>query len=265
MRRTNSGLMYAAGAVAVFFVTSAQAGIIDGLVSHYTFDGTSGAVVDSTGFHNGTNYGAVRGVAGKIGNAFQFDGFDDYVDTLPPSEISGAITIGLWIHPTIDTGGHQIFGSIQNASGGKDGIFFAHNANTASLEAAYVESNIDRGDVLYSSTNSVLPNTWTHITHTVDDLGNASIYVNGSLDGSGSYSVPTTSHDRALMFGKSILSQNLAFDGLMDDVKIWDRALSAEEVAQVAGSTVPEPSTLAIWSLLGVAVGFGQWRKRRKR
>ena len=30
-------------------------------------------------------------------------------------------------------------------------------------------------------------------------------------------------------------------------------------------TTIPEPSTLAIWSLLSVAVGFGVWRKRRKR
>jgi len=44
------------------------------------------------------------------------------------------------------------------------------------------------------------------------------------------------------MFGKSILSQNLGFDGKLDDVRIWDRALSAEEVA----SLVPEPTTSAL-------------------
>ena len=67
--------------------------------------------------------------------------------------------------------------------------------------------------------------------------------MNGKLDASGTYSVPVTSHDRALMFGKSLLSQSQAFDGLIDEVKIWDRALSSTEVADLASFDTSLAST----------------------
>jgi len=231
--------------------------IDDGLIAHYTFDGTSGAVVNSAGPYNGTNYGAVRGVPGKVGNAFQFDGADDYVDTLPPSELSGAISIALWIYPTDY---QQIFGSIENASGGKDGFVLGHNDDEF-VGLQYYSGNISRG-LTETSVGSVFADTWNHLVCVIDQSANASIYVNGALDASTTFTAPTTSHDRNLMFGEGILSQNLEFEGLMDDVKIWDRALSATEVAQVA-NVVPEPSTFIIWALLGtLAIGYARWRRR---
>jgi len=52
-----------------------------GLVAVYHLDGASDVVLDSSGYNNGTNNNATRGVSGKIGNAFSFDGLDDFVDT----------------------------------------------------------------------------------------------------------------------------------------------------------------------------------------
>jgi hypothetical protein len=46
----------------------------------------------------------------------------------------------------------------------------------------------------------------------------------------GSFCVSPTKHDRALMLGKSILSQHLAFEGLIDEVRIYNRVLTPDEI-----------------------------------
>jgi hypothetical protein len=54
------------------------------------------------------------------------------------------------------------------------------------------------------------------------------------------------------------------FDGAIDEVRIYDRALSSTEVNELY-SSVPEPSSIAIWSILG-GLGMGvAWRRRARR
>jgi len=219
---------------------TSQADINDGLIAHYTLDGTSGVVVDSAGSHDGINFGAVRGVAGKVGNAFQFDGYDDYVDTLSVGDIPTTSTISLWMYPTQEDELGQIFGSVANASGGKDGITLNYDGFDECVNVRYYQNNVLPGSIRTSSDESFPLNTWSHLTYTWDSSNDVRLYANGNLTATGNFALPPSSHDRTLMFGKSILSQNLAFDGLIDDVKIWDRALSASEVASLS---VPEPST----------------------
>ena len=266
MRSTSIGRMFAVGTVFLFFIPSARATLVDGLISHYTFDGTSGVVVDSTGFQNGTNYGATRGVAGKIGNAFQFDGVNDYVDTLLPGDIPAASTISVWINAVDNNRTNQIYGSVDTTDFGKDGFVAAFWAFIGAAGLDYYSSNNYLGNV-QGSDNAILPDTWTHLAVTVDSSNQVGIYVNGILDSTtGSLSVSPTSHDRALMFGKGAFSGggSHCFEGYLDDVKIWDRALSAEEVAQVAA--IPETSTLAIWGLFALCgLGLITARRRRKR
>jgi hypothetical protein len=197
--------------------TQTTASISDGLVAHYMLDDTSGPVVDSADSHDGTNNGAIRGVPGKVGNAFQFDGFDDYVDTLSIGDIPTTSTISLWVRPdsvivSVNPQGSQVFGSVENASGGKDGIILNWTLSTESVSTFYVESNVDQG-VATSTTGSVPIDQWTLVTYSWDAVNNVRLYINGQLNATGTFSTAPNSHDRTLMFGKSILSQNLAFPG----------------------------------------------------
>ena len=241
-----------------FLTSSAYAGINDGLIAHYKFDGITGPVVDSASSFDGTNNGATRGVSGKIGNAFLFDGTNDYVDTLPVGDIPTTTTISLWIHPTAITGpGNQILGSIANADGGKDGIILNHEANTDfNIRSTYSENNVGQGEVL-TPVHSVPLDTWTHIAYSWDAINGVKLYTNGALAATGSYSAPPASHDRALMIGKSILSQSQSFTGRIDDVRIWNRALSGSEVA----SLVPEPSSFALLAMSVLLVVRRQFRR----
>jgi len=100
----------------------------------------------------------------------------------------------------------------------------------------YYSSNVGRGNT-DGPNGSVSLDTWTHLAFTVDPLRNVKIYANGELDANGTFSALPTSHDRALMFGKGAYSGGGShyFGGYMDDVRIYERALSAAEVKTLYG------------------------------
>jgi hypothetical protein len=70
--------------------------------AYYKLDGTSGPVIDSVAGNNGTNVGATRGVTGKIGDAYTFDGVNDYVNidaALIPLASTTQGTWNMWVKP----------------------------------------------------------------------------------------------------------------------------------------------------------------------
>ena len=222
--------------------SSAYAQTNNGLIAHYAFEEISGPVVDTTGNYHGTNHGAIRGVPGCAGNAFQFDGFDDFVDTLPQEAIPTAVTYSLWVKPAFRepfAGGTQIFGSIANAGGGKDGVAliwtdenYTSPYGPFSYSFSYQKGNQAYGRI-QGTPNNLPMGDWNHLAVVFDATNHVSIFVNGVLDGQSNLGVTPNSHDRALMIGKSILSQNFAFEGLIDEVMIWNRALSGSEIQEV--------------------------------
>ena len=199
-----------------------------GLTSHYKLDETSGAVIDETGNYDGTNHGATTGVSGVDGNAYEFDGVDSYVDTIPQPNIPSVMTMSMWIYP-ITNENSQIWGSIANASGGKDGFRGNYLADDEYVRFSYYSGNILRCEVA-TDNNTVPLNTWSYLAFTVDNENNIKIYVNGAEQASGNIGVSPTSHDRALMIGKSILSQHKAFEGIIDDVRVYNRPLLETEI-----------------------------------
>ncbi len=93
--------------ISLLFVVVGSAGVSAacpaGMVSYWTFDdadnNATGDPQDTVGSNDGTNVGATTGVAGKVGEAFDFDGVDDYVNVGNDSslDITDAITIGTWV------------------------------------------------------------------------------------------------------------------------------------------------------------------------
>jgi hypothetical protein len=136
----------------------------------------------------------------------------------------------MWIYPTEEmAGGFQIWGSVENASCCKNGYVANYESNGKFVVFAYVSNNIDRGSVL-TANNTVPLNQWSFLTFSVDIANNVKIYVNSVEKGSGSFGASPTSHDRALMIGKSIQSQDLGFKGAIDEVRIYNRALDVTEI-----------------------------------
>jgi hypothetical protein len=199
----------------------------DGLVGWWKFDEGSGTVAyDSSG--NGNNGNLTNGptwTTGKIGGSLSFDGVDDFVYVPSIRSVNGGgVTFAVWIKPThfdsIDYP-HIISGA---------GVSF-HGAGPA-----YIPSN-NKGRVgLYlggSSAGEVFTRVvplldWSHIT-AISNGTNYQIFWNGVLEQQSSQ-VTGQVGNSSIMIGSGANPVNHTWLGLIDDVRIYDRALSAEEV-----------------------------------
>ena len=199
---------------------------LDGLMGWWKFDeGTGDVAYDSSGYGNdGTIHGAVWST-GKIGGALSFDGVDDYVDcgngaSLNPGE---ELTIELWVKPNDVTHyGRWVskFGSWPSYYGYSflqtyDNALFQLYAGGALTEFV-VPDIITAGE-------------WQHMV-AVYDGSNMYIYRNGVLQGSQSKTGAITNSGVPLFIGQRAGSQ--WFNGLIDEVRIYNRALTPAEIWQ---------------------------------
>jgi len=212
-------------------VSTSNASVYDR--SPYGFDGQC----YGTSFVDGCNW-----TSGKYGNALFFDGLDDYVDLdghISDFASLDSGTIEIWIKPNdvLDVG----LGMIISASDEADAtsflqIFLRHDTDDIRINVR--ESGTHSIDVT-TGTNSVKTNVWTYFAFTVDNSGN-SIYINGKKiipsysTGSAitqAFFNTVTGLDNLRVGNREINSgQNSYFNGTIDEVRIYSRALTAEEI-----------------------------------
>ena len=166
-------------AVALTYVNAANTQIVkEGLVSYWTFD-KADVEGNSAKDIQGNSDGSIKGanmVAGKIGEALDFDGADDYVDCGSDASLDnlGPLTVEAWIYPrTIGEG----YGRIYEKVGGA--VFYLSDTNSIHFAARYQTTDMDNRCV----NNLIIMNTWQHVAVTWDgssDPANVHIYVNGT-------------------------------------------------------------------------------------
>ncbi len=250
-------------------------------VAYWRFDDTDGRTIpDSSGngndglfsgetWNDGTINGATQ-TAGKYGNAMQFDGIDDYVS-------AGNTTTFKWLHGASDPTGFQFTMSfwvaidnlnrttndlIYTGSGGVAGtgveIWYNNEAVSYGLRTIY--ARILRGGVGalvatrapdYSYPND---NGWHLITWTYDQAlaeNNSKLYIDGELAAQSNKTgqTPSTgSSSSPLQFGKLLTYTTNILSGKMDDVRIYNRALTQQEIQEDMNSAHPTSRTAASYS-----------------
>lgn len=215
-----------------------------GLIGHWKLDDGSGTNAnDDAGSNDGTLTNGPTWTTGKISGAVQFDGSNDYV-SLPNSfpHISDG-TISMWIKSTSDTVGtllgvHRdatsgIYWLLQAGNGASS--FFTnelvtiYNLNGSTLEAAYVSAN----------RSELFDGNWHHIVVTDDTV--VRLYIDGVEKTLGNrFGNPGNSlfdywaYD-SFKIGAEYYSgtSQTHFNGLIDDVRIYNRALSSFEIQQL--------------------------------
>jgi serine/threonine protein kinase len=182
-----------------------------------------------------------------------------YIDLFPANHVPASITFAAWVRP--DVSGRQLWGSIDDADGGKDGYFADLRDDTPYL--AYAVANIDKGEV-QGPYGKIETGKWSHVAYTVSADGTVNLFVGGESVKSGHLKASASAHDGRFMVGKAIKSQNdHSFLGAIDDVRIYNRALTEDEVLRLAGKF--QMPRLAIL-LLGVVLLFGiAWLLQRQR
>jgi len=205
-----------------------------GLVGYWDFNEGSGNILYDKSGNN--NYGKILGAtwtSGKSGYALEFNGVSDYVDLGETSFLSGATeaTVSLWIkladYP-IYREEYRMF---------ELGTYYGSSPNTILL---YIRPNTN--DIIFLVNNNisvkggVIPlNEWVHIVGTFKGGDYTKIYVDGTLKDTEMTFVPNSlnNENMSTKIGGSVFGSNYYFKGAIDDVRIYNYALSTDEIASL--------------------------------
>jgi hypothetical protein len=206
----------------------------EGLVAHWKFDeGTGTTAADASGRgHTGTLLGGASWTAGQVGGALSLDGVDGRVQATESEalRLAGDKTVALWLKKHAEPAGYpHIFGKGGASYYGRGYHLWDDTGTGARLiwEQGYA-SGAPRS--LFSST-SLSTNVWYHVAGLVEGAS-IRLYLNGVLDAAGTLSAPPVARTDPVWMGH--LSGFTHFPGLLDDVRVYDRALSAGEIAGLA-------------------------------
>ena len=213
-------------------VTEAQ-GIEDGLAGHWTFDEKdtdAEEAKDALGEHHGEIMGKPEIVEGKVGEALSFNGADDYV-------VMGAVTEGqdltyaMWIKVEKLPGGMQVIIWDDDSKGGGDSWLELLADGTIQTQRG------GDGFGVFKTTTAVKPGEWTHITFVADGANDKKIlYLNGEPDAEAGGTITTRTNVSHVVVAvghdsNAFIKPNY-FEGLIDDVAIYLRALTEKEVKE---------------------------------
>ena len=185
---------------------------------------------DETGSYDGTPTNVNFNVAGKFGNAGDFNGSSSYIDlgnTINTTYVTptGSFSTSVWVNfSSVGSSIQQIINSSTNAN-----IELALNGVSQGA-GKIVLSLWDVSYVHLISTTTVVTNTWYHIAVTHNN-GSWSLYINGSSEATGTKTIvqPTT---EPLVLGKR-QNNTQYLNGKLDQFRIFNRALDAGEVTQL--------------------------------
>jgi len=162
--------------------------------------------------------------AGQAGASFRCDGNDDWAWVSDAPELRpSSLTLEAWVNPTALGGWRTI--AFKGANGGLGYVLYADD--NGSHPAGHVFINGNEWAVFDSQPLAL--NAWSHLAMTYDGSVLA-LYVNGGMVAYGSLSGPiAASSDAFSIGGNSVWGEH--FQGRIDEVSLYDRALSPAEVA----------------------------------
>jgi hypothetical protein len=212
----------------------------DSLVAYFPFNGNAN---DTSGNgYNATVYGAVP-TFDRFGNpnsAYEFDGVDDYINTFTSFDLQKR-TVSFWAKPNIINGtGINSCGAIWQDNYDDDyGVILVNfRDNAVQLNGggttSYVEPNITAND-------------WMHIA-LVRTTDSTKYYINNVLVGTGvagDVNSITDPYDY-LVIGTDRNRDRRFFNGSIDDIRIYNRALSTSEIDSLYNESNPILNTLEI-------------------
>lgn len=204
----------------------------DGLVAFYPFTGNANDESDNSndGTVNGATLTADR--HGNANSAYSFDGTDDFIEVADDTtlDIVGNITMSAWVNLS-EINSSSIISkiryneNIQGFEGYEIGTNGSSSDYTFFLNGGFIESG--------SSSNQT--GTWKHLVM-VYDVDMLKIYVDNVLIDEKFYDGGISANDFAMYIGNDPVQ--VPTNGLIDDVAIYNKALSANEVSDLYNQTL---------------------------
>lgn len=235
--------------------TNASAGVYpSSLVAYWKLDESSGLIAgDATG---NDNYGILfeqmlnnwRPAQGKVGGGLEFSGWNRVTFDNPDVGETANGTFETWFNPNGSVSqGHALFSKVYDASGaggyepsrlllfGWDSLLFRI------ISGYHPNLNVREIQTNPAVTGDLRPGQWYHVAATWGSRG-MEIYLNGQLHAKNNYTGSGGPDDIALIVGDWPQGSADAFDGLLDEVAIYDRQLSKREIERhYLDSELPVP------------------------
>ncbi|PJB89016.1 hypothetical protein CO082_02480, partial [Candidatus Peregrinibacteria bacterium CG_4_9_14_0_8_um_filter_44_15] len=233
----------------------------DNLIAYWKLDessiGGAGSIADSAGAYTGTpsNIIAPEGPNADVPTlnfadtqSWDFDGGTDIINTslnIDQSSGTTGVTFSAWVKPETTSGGnHAVIGT---DNGGFDWGIYRSGSNWI----------IPTGAGFWTTGKTVTAGTWQHVAVVYEPGVGTTFYLNGSAATTATIAYDTSANNVAI--GKSP-GYAEAFDGLIDDVRVYDAPLTSDQIAILAGGdttdeVVVDITTLAVNGSLTVSGG----------
>ena len=213
---------------------------VEEIAGWWHFDEQSGTVAADASKHDmhGTLMGGMSFdnnlVNGNKGTALQFDGVDDYVD-LPDGfgEFDNGCSFSLWAKPSA-VKNHARFIEIGNG-GTSNSISLSRDGTGNGLRFKSYGGSSSDGAVV--ADDAIELDRWQFFAATIDTSGNVKLYKNAELIQTGKSTWPWGVKRTVNYIGRSSWSSDEYYQGAMDDVRVYDFELSAEQVDYVYNNT----------------------------
>jgi hypothetical protein len=220
-----------------------------GLVSWWSAEGSSATAADVTGSNPGTLNGGVTFVPGKTGKAFSFDGNPNrgsYVSVPDAANLDS--TTGTWSFWLKTTQTSSFVGLV-----GKSDSFGSLNGITMQMDGGFARVEVKGNDfpltlLLNPMTVRLNDGQWHQMTLTFASGGPVVLYIDGQMAASGTAPNFSFGANDPLRFGAMTDNFWAPYNGLLDEVQVYNRALSVAEVRFLSNAApVVPPANLVDW------------------
>lgn len=215
---------------------------------YYDFSDANGVTNRGTGgsTYDGTNNGATTGATGNRDEAYDFDGTNDYIVTIPAVTVDNADwTVSAWINSDVSTTLQVIINSLDNDFEQEDFQIRINTSNT--FDCIKRTDNTTSDADMVTTSASMTTGNWFHVVCVYDDsVANDQaelpddaiiIYINGVMEDN---SATDTNYNGGSMTDGIHIGHDLSseFNGKIDDVSIYSVALSSSQITELYEQTV---------------------------
>ncbi len=210
--------------------TASAALIVKRLLAKYDFEGncddSSGQSMNATA----TDINYLAGVS-LLGNAADFNGTSSYAKMATGfKNFDAGMTISVWANPATTTNWARFIDLGNSTDAGDNNILFTRSASSADLLVQTWEGSTSSS---FYATGAITNGQWQLLTASIDQDGNITVYRNGFVFASGTIKLPTSVERTSNFIGDSNWTADSLYQGQMDDLRIYNYGISADEAATI--------------------------------